>query len=1319
MCIKLAVLPLGLFLSASSATVAAQQSSIDAGRWNEAQLPLTFEQNRGQADAHVSFLARGNSYVVFLEGTTAVLMLPPSHRTGHAVQATPSLLKVELLDASSSSVVEGVDRLPGKSNYYIGDRKKWLSGIPQFRKVKMNAVYPSIDLVYYGGAGGLEYDFVLAPGADAARLRFRVTGADKVALNKEGDLCLRLRDNTISLRQPNIYQETNGSRSKVPGAFSLLGKDEIGFNVGSYDHSKTLIVDPVLVYSTLIGSNNNTQVQAIAVGPKGDVFIAGTTFATNYPTVNAFQSTNRGYTDVFVTKLNANGNTILYSTYIGSGSFDDGNAIAVDGNGSAYVTGGAGGPDFPTTPGAFMTTCSSSFCSPGFVSKFRADGSLAYSTFIGNSNGGAAIAVDGAGEAYIAGTAGSNDVPTTPTAFEPTYPGAMCTSCYNAFVQKLNASGSALVYGTYFGLVPGNGIPPSTTGRAIAVDSSGSAYLVGSTTGIPTKNPLQSSAVGGPDAYIAKFSPDGSSLIYATYLGGSQAYFSGEGGDLPTGVAVDTFGNAHMVGTSGSCEFPLTLNAWSTDCANEEYTQKVFVTTLNPSGTHLLFSTFLGSGFSTGIAVDSKGSTYVTGFVSAKDFPLLNPIQGVDINGGPPFGDNSFVTKLNLAGQVLFSTYLGQTGGGAQATAIAVGGDEAMYVAGFAQGDFPILHPIPNEIKQTTNSTVFVAKISQATLPQFSLSPQVSPILTLRNVSSVPLTISSIMASANFTKGGDCEKTLAPATACTLLLIGKADKTISGTVTITSDATPRPKTLTIYKSPYGDSVGANFTYSPSLYAQFPPQLIRSTSGPKQIVITNAGPLPAAINSIFMIQPSAFTEINDCPGLLEPFSSCTITITYTAATGSDYAQIGILRDPNQSRDTLFLSGTASNSAIVASTPTVEFGTQLVGAKPLSRIVNFINTSTYPAQITGISTSKGFGQTNTCSAPLPPQGECRAAVWYVPRTNESPTGQLTASNLGPGGPQAIPLYATGVIPTDLSASPLPLSVYAFVGQSNAGYVTLTNTSAVAMTITSFKVGGPFTQSNDCNGGLAAGASCTLTVNFAPTQDNTSTGSVTITHSGVGSPQIEPVIGNPIPSFYLDPASWNYGQVPVQAPTLGYIGLSNNSGASITIDRIKVTGTDFKLTKNGCPNVLPPHIGCADVEITFTPSAIGTRNGTATVTVSGIPTPFTAPLQGVGISAGIGTLSSTAVSFSQQAVGTTSAPQTLVLTNTGTGVLTLGPIAASTQFTTTNNCPATLAANASCNVYVSFAPTFVGILEGTLTLQDDGSGSPHTASLSGIGQ
>jgi hypothetical protein len=595
----------------------------------------------------------------------------------------------------------------------------------------------------------------------------------------------------------------------------------------------------------------------------------------------------------------------------------------------------------------------------------------------------------------------------------------------------------------------------------------------------------------------------------------------------------------------------------------------------------------------------------------------------------------------------------------------------------------------------------------------------VSPILALRNVSSAPLTIDSIAPSSNFIQGGNCGSSLAPGTGCTLILEGAADKKTTGTVTITSNAYGTAQKFVIDKSPTGDYVGSILSIFP-LYPHFPLQLIGTTSSSQSVVIANSGLLPATINSIQMIEPAAFAETNNCPGTLNPGSSCTISVTYAAATQSDSAQLAIIADPSQTRYTVFLNANGSASGLTASSSSVNFGTQYVGAAPLGRMVNIINTTPYPATITGISTSTKFAQINTCTAPLAPYTGCRVSVSYSPVTNEITTGALTIAGLGPGGPQQVALYGNGLLVSSLAVSPIPLALYSSVDVTNGtGVVTVTNFGTSAVKLQGFSTTSLFSQTNNCPATLAAAASCSVTVTFTPTTTGVFNGTLSIANSGPNSPQVVPLVGTAQAVFNFSQATFDLGTQEVNTTLLGYAGLANYRSTNVTVSSVTVQGTDFKLKKNGCPQVFTPNQGCGDLEINFTPSATGIRTGTITVVDSDPSSPHVATLQGLGISGGIGILSSTNLNFGSQAVGTQSSPRNVTLTNTGAGVLKLSGIAASSQFTQTKTCGSSLNAGAHCTISIGFAPTMQGILDGTLTVQDDGAGSPHTILLSGIGQ
>jgi hypothetical protein len=756
-----------------------------------AQLPLSFEANQGQAGARAKFLARGNGYGIDLAGDAAVLSLCRTAQSSAVRNAglatdrfrrsvTCKAVRMQLEGASLTATPIGEEKLSGTVNYFIGnDPARWRTRIPTYAKVRYPSIYPGIDLVYYGNHLELEYDFVVAPGADANKIRLRFSGLKHVRRAANGDLVLSVERGDARFRSPEIYQLVQGQRVPVGGEFALAADGEVRFRLGRYDHSRPLVIDPVLIYSSFLGGGNEAgadTANAIAVDPSGAAYIAGVATPDFPVTPGVFQPQDSGgppdYANGFITKLNAGGTALVYSTYLGGSGVGGIGAIAIDAAGDAYVTGTTLSTDFPVTPGAFQTTnkAAANQGVTSFVTELDPTGAaLVYSSYLGgsgifnNTNGGHGdvgdgIAVDSTGGAYVIGYTYSTDFPVTPGALQTTN-NAAARGQTNAFITKVNATGTALVYSTYLG---GSGLSsfgvggsPIDTGAGIAVDSDGNAYIVGSaaSTDFPvTQGAFQTTnnaaALPAANAIVAKLNPAGTALVYSTYLGGS-------GGSTGTGLAADAFGNAYVAGYAAS-DFPVSSTAFQTTNKSANG-YNAFITKLNSAGSALIYSTYLGGSgdacinqsstlggcgptadWATGIAIDSSGDAYVTGYTDSSSFPVTQgAFQTVNNDQVQPYyensvgGYNAFVTELNASGTALvYSTYLGGNGfgpggsgeaivsecGGSgvygdQAFALALDSASNVYVTGGAcSSDFPIT----SNAFQTTIpawTSAFVAKL--------------------------------------------------------------------------------------------------------------------------------------------------------------------------------------------------------------------------------------------------------------------------------------------------------------------------------------------------------------------------------------------------------------------------------------------------------------------------------------------------------------------------------------------------------------------------------------------------------------------------------
>jgi hypothetical protein len=622
----------------------------DATAQSALRPPLAFEANLGQTAPEVRFLGRSDGYAFFLTSTGAVLELQRS-RTERAV------VRMTLAGASPSPAIGGEAELPGTVSYYRSDPPRRVSGVPTYARVRYAGVYPGVDLVYHGHERRLEYDFIVAPGADPGRIALEFEGTERLTVDRRGDLVLATTAGELRQPRPLIYQEVDGARRAIPGDYVRLGPRRVGIRLGAHDPARALVIDPVLAFSTYLGGSDEEsdtlygRAARVAVDAAGNAYVTGTTASIDFPATSGEGGALDGNRDAFVTKLSPTG-AVLYSTYLGGPCEDIGQAIAVDTQGNAYVTGRA------------HDRCSLWVPTGVLVAKLDPGGAVLYFITLGNTwadtSVGHAIAADAGGNAYVVGVAGGSpprDFPTTPGAFRATDCGVMPGAIGgDGFVAKVNPQGTALVYSTYlcgdsYDWVEG-----------IAVDGTGHAYVTGRTVSrnFPTRNPFQAHHAGwgvlDVNAFVARLLPDGSDLVYSTYLGGR---FETAG----AAIAVDGAGHAYVTGSTIADDFPTTpgvLQPVGTPpgCLGALCVTDSFVTKLSPTGSDLVYSTYLfgeGKDDAHGIAVDATGHAYIVGATGSLYFPTLDAFQST-LRGN----EDAFVVKLSPdATRLVYSTYLG------------------------------------------------------------------------------------------------------------------------------------------------------------------------------------------------------------------------------------------------------------------------------------------------------------------------------------------------------------------------------------------------------------------------------------------------------------------------------------------------------------------------------------------------------------------------------------------------------------------------------------------------------------------------------------
>lgn len=692
------------------------------------QQPLAFIANAGQTDAQVRYLVAQGSATLFFTQDQLVYSLPnrldPPAQRERVVRTQPptttervtmSIVRQRFVGADTAGTLQALDRLPGRVHYLIGNEPdRWHRDIATYAGVQYQQLYPGVDLTFSGVDGQLKSLYTVAAGADPARIRWRYTGVNDVQVDAAGNLVVSVpprgpgatRALTITEQAPVAWQEIAGQQVPVTAAFTVAANRTVSFQLGAYDPNYPLVIDPVVVYSTYLGGSSSEAGYGIAADAEGNAYVTGFTWSSDFPTEGSLQQVTSA-NHAFVTKLSADGSTLIYSTFLGGSSGNRGRAIAVDADGNAYVSGVTWSTDFPTVNPIQAT---GDLDGDAFVAKLNASGSgLVYSTYIGghsvtpdtaySEDIGSGIAVDSNGAAYITGLTYASDFPTQ-NAFQSSYAGGVG----DAFVSKITAAGDALSYSTYLG---GSLEEGAYTYTAIAVDAAGAAYVTGATfsSDFPTQNAYKSTlATADVDAFVTKFAPAGSTLSYSTYLGGSNF-------EEGYGIAVDSAGQAHVTGETSSSDFP-TANA-----AQSAYggSGDIFLGILSATGNSLVGGGYLGGSGSElgfGIAVDSQDVIYIAGYsTSTTSYPTVDPVQGS--NAGL---EDGVVTKLTPGGaEIVYSSYLG---GSSFDTANAIASDDsgAAYVTGVTQSsDFLTSNAFDGTLGGFSDA--FVVKLSGAILP--------------------------------------------------------------------------------------------------------------------------------------------------------------------------------------------------------------------------------------------------------------------------------------------------------------------------------------------------------------------------------------------------------------------------------------------------------------------------------------------------------------------------------------------------------------------------------------------------------------------------
>jgi hypothetical protein len=1274
-----------------------------------AQLPLSFEENRGQFDPRVKFATRGADYGLFLSGAEATIVHHGKvHVTdgdisslmatlGNSEVRTLSATQLTWLGANAKAEPQGLDRKAGESNYFIGkDPRKWRRHVRHYDRVQLTGLYPGIDLVYHGAQRQVEFDYVVAPHVSPAAIRVGISGPSIVALDAAGQLSISSSGDKMLLLPPTAYQEQNGRRETVEAHYVLSDSHQFGFQLGEYDSSRAVIIDPVLQYAASFGPNvNDTIVTDVALDPTGNVYITGTTCETNYPTTTGVLQPAGGNNlanfcnDVIVTKLDSSASSLIYSTYIGGQTgVDFAVRMLIDSAGAATVVGTTGSTDFPTTSGVYQSSAKGGTCDYGpnvslnipctdaFLLKLSADGSsLEYSTYFGGERAEFAVALaqDSAGNSYVAGATDSTALPLGGSPFQGTYGGGgncqgNTAPCFDGFIAKFNPTGTQLLASTYLG---GN---KDDMVAAVALDAAGDVYVTGvaDSTNFPTTaGSIQTVHAGTSqgDAYLSKLDGNLHTLQYSTFLGGTAD-------DIAFAVRVDSSGAAYITGSTLSSDFPTTAGAYQTAYKGPDPSVAfcisgldtgilvqptcgdVFVSKIDPSkpsGSQLIFSTFLGGSgndFAYNLRLDSQNNVWVVGDTNSTDFPYTSDAYFATQRGP------MFLSEIKSDGsQLVFSTGLTASGSGL-ALGIDIDSADNVYVTG--QGT---VSPTPGTYSVGQPGQVFVAKYASGTAQ-----------------SGVHLSTNSL--------------------------------TFSGVTN--SVGAPQPVILT------NNGTG-------TLHLAI--TLIRGTTG----------------------NPLAFSESDNCPATIPAQGTCTINVTYLpTVAGNDGATLQILDDAPGAPHPIELSGTNALTTSTSFVPaTLSFPGQQPGVASAAQMAsltsnsvganNSFATTTAAPVLSGPNASEFNVDETQCAAK---STECFVNVTFTPAASATGTrtATLTVPSTAPNSPHVLAL--TGTVATGpfavLTASSQDATTVGLTLNTN---ILVKNTGGGTLNVTGFNVTGAnasefVISAGSCGPALTLSPQglCFVNLAFTPTAPGTRTATITLadnettpastTVMGVGAANGGPQINSNIfgsPAFSDTTVGQNTSLFPV---TVSLTNFGTGANASAHVTGVTLTGDFMTQTSTLGPScaagfVLTANQGSCSVGVIFAPTATGLRTGTLTLQTDAPGAPsFTFKFTGNGIQTAGVSLTPSMLNFGKEVVGGTTGTQPVTLKNTGTSVLNISGMAITGPFTQTTTCTATLAAGATCTFTVAFKPTVAGPGSGLITFTGNAAGGQFAVGLAGTG-